>query len=111
MNTPRGIHPVFHTCLLHRASEDPLPLQQTTHDKPGPTLIGTEQEYDVKAIQKHRKRGRGWQVLVEWKGWAKPTWEPLSALQETEALCQYEDTHDVQWAIVRDSTEEEGTDE
>ena len=50
-------------------------------------------------------------MLIKWKGWAKPTWEPLSALQETEALRQYKDTHDVQWAIVRDSTEEEGTDE
>ena len=42
LNTPHGIYPVFYACLLRCASEDLLPLQQTTYDEPGPTLIGTE---------------------------------------------------------------------
>jgi hypothetical protein len=32
-------------------------------------------------------------VLVKWKGYARPTWEPLSALADTAALASYEAIH------------------
>ena len=31
-------------------------------------------------------------MLVKWTGYAQPTWEPLSAFLETEALDRYEAT-------------------
>ncbi len=37
------------------------------------------------------------QVLIKWVGWAETTWEPLSVLEDTEALdrfeAQYGDAH------------------
>ncbi|KAI0992988.1 hypothetical protein K3495_g15196, partial [Podosphaera aphanis] len=51
-----------------------------------------EQHVDEILCARSVKRGRGLQrlVLVKWKGFADPTWEPLQALQETEALDKYE---------------------
>jgi hypothetical protein len=46
-------------------------------------------EYRVQEILAHRRRGRGWQVLVRWVGWPEPTWEPLSDLQDTAAFEAY----------------------
>ena len=41
---------------------------------------------------KWAKRGRGQRrmALVKWRGFARPTWEPINALQETAALDAYE---------------------
>ena len=107
LDVPPGIHPVFHASLLKRDTNDPLPSQTTTHNEPGPTLVEGQAEYNVEEVLRHRRRGRGWQLLVKWEGWAKPTWEPLTALHDTIALAYYETTHDVQWAHVEDSYDPE----
>jgi len=36
---------------------------------PLPDIINEEEEYEVKEVRKHRKRGRGTQYLVHWKGY------------------------------------------
>jgi hypothetical protein len=98
LDTPPGIHPVFHVDLLRRASEDPLPSQLIQH--PEPPAIQPSQasedniagEYKVEKVLNHRRQGRGWRVLVQWIGWAEPTWEPLRDLLDTEALEIYENT-------------------
>ena len=38
-------------------------------------------------------RGKTRQLLVKWTGYAKPTWEPLSALQDTTALDIFEEKY------------------
>jgi hypothetical protein len=52
--------------------------------------VGDEDEYEIKRIldEKHTRQGRGVsrKLLVKWKGYARPTWEPCSALEETSAL-------------------------
>jgi len=40
--------------------KDPTPL---------PMIINEEEEYKVEEVRKHRKRGRGTQYLVHWKGY------------------------------------------
>jgi hypothetical protein len=95
LNTPPGIHSVFHVSLLRRASDDPLPSQIQDDTQP-PAIIAEDtgdQEWPVEEILDARKKGRGYQVLVKWTGYVQPTWEPLSALRETEALDRYEATH------------------
>lgn len=98
LDTPPGIHPVFHVSLIRRAREDPLPSQILQH--PELPAIRPEEatnelvagEYRVEKVTAHRRRGRGWQLLVHWIGWAAPTWEPLAHLLETNALGTYEET-------------------
>ena len=47
-------------------------------------------------VLKRRKRGRGIQVLVKWKGYVKPTWEPLTELKDTIVYGWFEDLYDLE---------------
>ena len=50
----------------------------------------SEDEYAVERVLRHRRQGRGWQLLVKWTGWPAPTWELLRQLQDAMALDDYE---------------------
>jgi hypothetical protein len=93
LDTPPGIHPVFHSDLLQLAGTDPLPSQVTTDPQPAPVLIADEEEWGVEKIldEKIVRRGRGKrkQYLVKWTGYDRPTWEPEEAMKEVEALDEY----------------------
>ena len=99
LDTPPGIHNVFHTRLLRPASCDPLPSQVQDDSQPQPQLIGEEEEYEIdkildeKAIRRGRKETR--RFLVKWTGYARPTWEPYKALQDTAALVHWEERRGV----------------
>lgn len=92
---PKNISNVFHVDQLRRVANDPLPAQELHDEQPPPiqTVQGGEEQF-VNEILCARtiRRGKGKQrlVLVSWKGFADPTWEPLQALQETEALDKFE---------------------
>ena len=49
-----------------------------------------EEEWQVEEILDLRKTRGVMEVLVKWTGYMQPTWEPLSAFSETEALDRYE---------------------
>ena len=56
-----------------------------------------EDEYQVEEILAHKLFVRGQPKLhVKWVGYAKPTWEPLSAFLDTIALDKYEAKKGVQ---------------
>lgn len=90
LNTPPGIHPVFHVDLLRPASTDPLPSQLSDDTQLPAIIVGGEEEYMVEEIldQRRTKRGRGTRLeyKVKWRGYARPTWEAASALRDTSAL-------------------------
>ena len=44
----------------------------------------------MECILRKRVRGRQRQVLVKWKGYLTPTWEPAVALVNTEAYLVFE---------------------
>ena len=78
LDTPPGIHPVFHVSLVKKAAEDPLPSQLTidnelgmifdTPEDPSSVAINSDGEYTIERILRHRRQGRGWRLLVKWLG-------------------------------------------
>ena len=104
LNTPPGVHPVFHVSLIKRLQNNPLP-SQSIQDTDPPAIETTDNrgdfvagEYQVDKILSHRRRGRGFQVLVSWTGCPEPTWEPLTHLADTMALEAYEVDHQPPWS-------------
>ena len=93
LDTPPGIHAVFHTDRLKLASEDPHPSQQLDDAQPPPFVVDGENEYQVEEIlaERRKKIGRGFrhEYRVKWSGYVKPTWEPADALEDTVALDEY----------------------
>ncbi|OJD09686.1 hypothetical protein ACJ73_10145 [Blastomyces percursus] len=91
LDTPPGIHNVFHTSLLRRAITDPFPSQRTPDCQP-PGILGehNELEWEIEKILAGRSRGRGRQRLVKWVAYDRPSWTAGSALAETAALDRWE---------------------
>ena len=85
LNTPSGIHNVFHASLLKRAAADPFPNQRQDNSRPPAIIMDKEEEWEVERILRRRTKGRQRQVLMKWKGYLTPTWEPTEALANTEA--------------------------
>ena len=80
------IHDVFHTGLLS-------PFKQTdTHGPsfsiPPPTLIGSEEEYEVEAIVSHKGSPGRRKYLTAWKGYpaSENTWEPENNLRHAQQI-------------------------
>jgi hypothetical protein len=98
LDVPQGVWPRFHVDLIRPAYEDPLPSQKTTDYQPPPVFTDISNpdnnEWEVESISRARtkRRGRGSyrQVLVKWRGYAEPTWEPLENLKGTQALDEFE---------------------
>ena len=98
LDTPPGVHNVFHVSLLRPVAQDPLPSQvQDDYQPPPLTVDDGEEWWEVeKILQERTRRGRGRggplrsEVLVKWKGFATPTWEPRRELQDTTALAEFE---------------------
>ena len=93
LNTPPGAQNVFHAPLLRPAVTDPLPSQRTTNQQPEPEFVDNELEYGIDEILVNRfvrkGRGRRKEYLIKWSGYAEPTWEPSTNLDETAALESY----------------------
>lgn len=105
LDVPRGLHPIFHVDLVQRAADDPLPSQRLADERPPPELVMTDAdddlaEYQVEEILAAKNapgRGSNRNVLVKWKGYVQPTWEPLESMVHTEALDRFES----RWGDVR----------
>jgi hypothetical protein len=75
------IHPVFNEALLTPYHPPTFPSQTDTRPPPD-ILTSGEEQYEVERIENVRRRGRGLQFLVKWKGYPidENTWEPSSSL-------------------------------
>ena len=91
LDTPPGIHDVFHTRLLKPATTSPLPGQVIHEPQPPALRIDDDDEYEVDEILAQKPaRGGKQQYLVKWTGYARPTWTQASAMEDTLALDQWE---------------------
>ncbi|KAM4055414.1 reverse transcriptase (RNA-dependent DNA polymerase) [Hirsutella rhossiliensis] len=86
LDTPPGIHNVFHVSLLRLAAEDPLPSLTSDDCRPPAILTDEGELWEVEEILDERKVGREWKVLVKWVGWIGPTWEPVKYVADTIAF-------------------------
>ena len=86
LNTPPGIHPVFHTSLLRPAAQDPLPSQVQQDNRPPPVLVDGHEEWEVEEVLRLRQN----QALVKWVGYPQPDWQPLSNIKDTTAFAVFE---------------------
>ena len=66
--------------------------------------IGGKPAYEVEKILDHRQRGRGQQLLVKWKGYEEPTWEPKLNLDSKagESIKDYFSTIDTRKKLEED---------
>ena len=90
-----AIHDVFNEQLLSPAHTPEFPSQNTPAP-PDPTIINNEEEYEVDEIRGVRKRGRGYQFLIHWKGYSNEddTWTAESNLgNATDAITEYLNKH------------------
>ena len=65
LDTPLGIHSVFHASLLKRAAADPFPNQRQGDSRPPVIMVDKEEEWEVERILRKRTKGRQRQVLVK----------------------------------------------
>ena len=84
------IHNVFHATLLRLYIENKI--YGNNYPIPPAKLLEGEEVYEVDSILKHRRRGRGYQYYIKWKGnpITEATWENESAFSENgDMLEQY----------------------
>ena len=69
------VHNVFHATLLKPYVETETHGENYT--RPPPDLLEEQEVYEVETIVKHRRRGRGYQYFIKWKGYPieEVTWE------------------------------------
>jgi hypothetical protein len=82
-----AIHNVFHSILLTRTHAAEFDSQKKPMPPP-PDIIEEEEKYKIEEIHGHRRKGRGTQYLVHWKGYGNEdnTWLPWSSLGNAEKL-------------------------
>ena len=94
LDTPTGIHPVFHVDKLQPASIDSFPSQCNDDYQSPAVLVEEEEEWLIERLLKYRTIhwGRGYchQYLVKWLGYQHPTWTNAHLLQDTTVLDDFE---------------------
>ena len=88
------IHNVFHAVLLQPYVENEI--HGANFPRPPPELLEGEEVYEVESIIKHRRRSRGYQFLLKWKGYplTDATWESeLAFSDDGNMLAAYKDQH------------------
>ena len=88
------IHNAFHASLLKPYTENEI--HGGNFPRPPHELQEGEEVYKVESIMKHRRRGRGYQYYVLWKGYPseEAMWENESAFSEDgDMLQKYKTRH------------------
>jgi len=78
---------VFNEALLTPYHEPPTHRRD---ERPAPEIIDDAEEHEVESILDSRRRGRGYQFLIKWKGFptSENTWEPERNLTNCSELLE-----------------------
>ncbi len=95
-NSP-NVFPTFHASQLKRfITNDPSLYPSREHQPPGPIVtIDSIEEFYIKRIINQRRRGRGYQYLICWRGYRpeEDHWLAGSSLDDCEALDVWQKEH------------------
>ena len=92
-NAPPNFCSTFHASQLKRYVPNDgelFPGRELSRD--GPVLLASgQEEHVIERILDERRRGRGWQYLVRWKGYGPgdDEWLPRREIEETIALDEW----------------------
>lgn len=87
-----AVHPVFNESLLS-PYYPPEAAHQRQAPKPAPELINGKEEYEVEEILNSRKRGKGIQYLIKWKGYGREANLWISSKEASNAPEKIKDFH------------------
>jgi len=90
------IHNVFHATLLKPYKENEI--YGENFNEPPPELLEGEEVYEIETILNHRKRGRGYQYYVKWRGYpiSDASWEPEHSFSDDgDTLARYKLRHNL----------------
>jgi len=75
------IHNIFHAVLLMPYTE--TEVHGPNYLRPPPDIENDEERWEIGTILNHRRRGRGYQYYVLWKGYpiTEATWEPATCFE------------------------------
>uniref|UniRef100_A0A8C6MIC4 Integrase catalytic domain-containing protein n=1 Tax=Nothobranchius furzeri TaxID=105023 RepID=A0A8C6MIC4_NOTFU len=83
------VHPVFHVSQLKPVVSSPL--HPPPARVPTPRDVDGDPVYTVRKILDARRRGRGWQYLVDWQGYGpeERSWEPARSFLDPSLLADF----------------------
>jgi hypothetical protein len=82
----QGIYPTFHVSRLRKHHPDNIEHRKI--NAPSPIQVNGEEEWEVEEVLDKRRRGKGVQYLVSWKGFGpkENLWEPEAHLENCREI-------------------------